>query len=148
MEKAVQAEAELFTNLELKRNQAEAVLVDETRLRSNVRVTNGYLIKLESAVTNYEQAVTDFLTSDEIDVNLKMVYTNKLNEQLKLTDSILSELQNAVDFFNAINKAARVFACIKTKIRSMQKTVDAKIAVVRDAEEDMLSSLPKIKANL
>ena len=77
-----------------------------------------------------------------------MVYTNKLNEQLKLTDSILSELQNAVDFFNAVNKAARVFACIKTKIRSMQKTLDTKIAAVRDPEEDTLSSLPKIKANL
>ena len=73
MEKAVQAEAELFTNLELKRNQAEAVLADETRLRSNVQVTRGYLIKLESAVTNYEQAVTDLLTSEEMDVNLKTV---------------------------------------------------------------------------
>ena len=51
MEKAVQAEAELFTNLELKRNQAEAVLADETRLRLNVRVTRGYLTKLESAIS-------------------------------------------------------------------------------------------------
>ena len=56
MEKAVQTEAELFTNLELKRNLAEAVLADETRLRSNVRVTHGYLTKLESAVSDYEQA--------------------------------------------------------------------------------------------
>ena len=30
----------------------------------------------------------------------------------------------------------------------MQKTVDVKIAVIRDAEEDTLSSLPRIKANL
>ena len=150
MEKAVQAEAELFTNLELKRNQAEAVPADESRLRSNVRVTHGYLNKLDSAATNYKQAVTDLLTSEEMDVNLKTVYTNKLNEQMKLTDPILSQLQNAVDFFNAFNKAARVFACIQTKIRSMQRTVDAKIAVVQDAhkEEDTLSFLPKIRANL
>ena len=73
MEKAVQAEAELFTNLELKRNQAEAVLADETRLRSNVQVARGHLNNLDSAVTNYEQAVTDLLTSEEIDVNLKTV---------------------------------------------------------------------------
>ena len=106
MEKAVQAEAELFTNLELKRNQAEAVLGDETRLRSNVRVTRGYLNKLDSTATNYKQAVTDLLTSEEMDVNLKPVYTNKLTEQLKLTDLILSQLQNAVDFFDAFNKAA------------------------------------------
>ena len=69
MEKAVQAEAELFTNLELKRNQAEAVLADETRLRSNVRVTRGYLTKLESAFSDYEQAVTVLLTSLETDMD-------------------------------------------------------------------------------
>ena len=106
MEKAVRAEAKLFTNLELKMNQAMTVLADETRLRSNVRVTRGYLTKLESAITNYEQAVTDLLTAEEMDINLKTVYTNKLNKQLKLTDPILSQLQNAVDFFNAINRAA------------------------------------------
>ena len=63
MEKLVQAEAELFMNLELKRNQAEAVVADETRLWLNVRVTRGYLNKLDSAVTNYKQAVTDILTA-------------------------------------------------------------------------------------
>ena len=150
MEKLIQAEAELFTNLVLKRNQAEAVLADESRLRSNVRVSCGYLNKLDSAATNYEQAVTDLITSKEMDINLKTVYTNKLNEQLKLTDPILSQLQTAVNFFNTFNKAARVFACMQMKICSMQKMVDAKIAVVQDAheEEDTLSSLPKIRANL
>ena len=66
---------------------------------------SGYLKKLYSAATYYEQAVTDLITSEEMDVNLKTVYTNKLNEQLKLTDPILSELQNAVTIFNTINKA-------------------------------------------
>ena len=150
MEKAVQAEAETFTNLELRRDQAKAVLGDEPRLKSNIQVSQGYLTRLEAAVCDYEQAVTILLTSLETDVDQKAVYTNKLNEQMKLVDPILNELQNAVDFFKAVNKAARVFACIKLKIRSMQKTIDAKIAAVRDAEkeEDMLSSLPKIKANL
>ena len=106
MEKMVQAEAEMFTNLEMKRNQGEAVLADESRLRSNFRVTSGYLNKLDSATTNYKQAVTDLITSEEMDVTLKTFYTNKLNKQLKLTDPILSQLQNAVDFFNAINRAA------------------------------------------
>ena len=96
----------MFLNLELKRSQAEAVLLDEPRLRSNVRVTSGYLKKFYSAATYYEQAVTDLITSEEMDVNLKTVYTKKLSEQLKLTDPILSQLQTAVDFFNTFNKAA------------------------------------------
>ena len=96
MEKMVQTEAEMFLNLELKRSQAEAILLDEPRLQSNLRVPSGYFKKLDSATTNYEQAITDLITSEEMDVNLKTVYTNKINEQLKLTDPILSELQNAV----------------------------------------------------
>ena len=138
MEKAVQAEAELFTNLELKINQAKAVLGDETRLRSNVRVTRGYLTKLESAVSDYEQAVTVLLTFLETDVDQKAVYTNKLNKQLKVVNPILNQLHDAVDSFKpaklpspeAVNKAARSLACIKLKIRSSQKTIESKIALV------------------
>ena len=90
MEKAVQAEAELFTNLELKRNQAVAVLADETRLRSNVRVTRGYLTKLESAVSEYEQAVTVVLVTLESDSDQRAVYTTKLSEQLALMDPVVN----------------------------------------------------------
>ena len=86
MEKAVQAEAETFTNLELRRDQAKAVLGDEPRLKSNVRVTQGYLTKLEAAVFDYEQAVTILLTSLEADADNKAVYTNKLTKQMKLVD--------------------------------------------------------------
>ena len=92
IEKAVQAEAELFTNLELKRNQALAILADETRLRSNVRMARGYLTKLESAISEYEQAVTVLLTSLETDIDQKAVYTNKQKEQLTLVDHILNQL--------------------------------------------------------
>ena len=77
---------------------------------------------------------------------------------MKLVDPILNELHNAVDSFKpatlpspeAVNKAARVLSCIKLKICSSQKTIESKIALVRDAEkeEDSQSSLPKIKANL
>ena len=123
MEKLVQTEAEMFLNLELKRSQAEAVLLDEPRLRSNVQVASGYLKKLDSAANNYEKAVTDLLTAEEMDINLKMVYTNKLTQQWKLTDPILCQLQTAVNFFNTFNKAARVFACMHAKICSMQKTL-------------------------
>ena len=158
MEKAVQAEAETFTNLELRRDQAKAVLGDEPRLKSNVRVTQGYLTKLKAAVFDYEQAVTILLTSLETDADQKAVYTNKLNEQMKLVDPILNKLHNAVDSFKpatlpspeAANKSARILACIKLKICSTQKTIESKIALVRDTEkeEDSQSSLPKIKANL
>ena len=130
MEKMVQTEAEMFLNLELKRSQAEAVLLDESRLWSNIRVSSGYLKKLDSATNNYEKAVTDLLTAEEMDINLKTVFTNKLKEQQKLTDPILGQLQTAVDFFNTFNKAAGVFVCMQADIRSMQKTVDAKIAAV------------------
>ena len=82
-----------------------------------------------------------------MDINLKTAYTNKLTQQQKLTDLILGQLQTAIDFFNIPNKAARVFACLQMKIRSMQKLVDGKIAVVQEAhkEEGTLSSLPKIR---
>ena len=64
---------------------------------------------------------------------------------MKLTDPILGELQNVVNFLNTASKATRVFACIKTKIQSMQIMVKDKIAVIQDVEEDMLSSVPRIK---
>ena len=128
MEKAVQAEAELFTNL-------EPVLADETRLRSNVRVTRGYLTKLESAVSEYEQAVTVLLTSLESDADQKAAYTDKLNEQLTLVDPVLNQLHDAVDSFKsaedpppeATNKAARSISSIKLNSR---KVINSKIALV------------------
>ena len=110
MEKLKQIEAERFLKLELSRNQADDVLLDEPRLRLNVQVTSGYLKKLYSAATYYTQAVTDLITSEEMDVNLRMVYTTKLSEQQKLTDPILDELQNTVNFFNTASKAIQVFA--------------------------------------
>ena len=105
MEKLKQIESERFLKLELNRNQADAVLLDEPRLRANIRVASRYLKKLYSAVTYYKEAVTDLITSEEMDVNLRTVYTRKLSEQLKLTDLILAELQNAVNFFNTASKA-------------------------------------------
>ena len=48
MEKALQSEAETLTYLELKRDQAKAVLGDKPRLKSNVRITQGYLTKLRN----------------------------------------------------------------------------------------------------
>ena len=65
MEKAVQAEAELFAILELKRNNAVTVLADETRLRSHVRVTRGYLTKCIEV---------PFITEIQDLPNLKKIY--------------------------------------------------------------------------
>ena len=85
-----------------------------------------------------------------MDINSRMAYINKLKEQQKLTDLIIGQLQGAINFFNTFDRAARVFACMQTKIHSMHKTIDAKIAMVQNAhkEEDTLSSLPQIRANL
>ena len=145
MEELKQVEAERFLKLELNRSLANAVLLDKPTLRANSRVTSGYLNKLYSAVTYYHESVTDLIASEEMDAHLRTVYTRKLKEQMRLTDPILAELQNAVNFFNTASKCTRVFACIKTKIWSMQTMVKDKIAVIQDAEEDMLSFLPRIK---
>ena len=90
LEKALQLEAETLTNLELRQNQASAVLEDESRLTSSVRVTQGYLTKLEAAVTVYEQAISTLLTTFEADVENKTIYMNKLTDQMKLVDPILN----------------------------------------------------------
>ena len=89
MEKRVKEEAETFLYLELQRSQAEAILLDEQRLWSNIRVSNIYLEKLEAAANKYEQAIMDLLISEKMDINLKTAYTNKLTQQQKLTDLIL-----------------------------------------------------------
>ena len=82
LEKALQSEAETLTNLELRRDQASAVLGYEARITSNVRVTQGYLTKLDAAVTNYKQAVSILLTAFEADVEQKRIYTDKLMAQM------------------------------------------------------------------
>ena len=104
MEELKQVEAERFLKLELNRNLAKDILLDKSRLRANIRVASEYLNKLYSAVTYYRETVTDLITSEEMDVNLRTVYTRKLKEQLKLTDPILVELQNAVNSFNTTSK--------------------------------------------
>ena len=71
LEKAQHYEAETLTNLELRREQVRAVLQDEIPITSNVRVTKGYLSKLEDAVTEYEQAVAALLTALEDDLDQK-----------------------------------------------------------------------------
>ena len=71
LEKAQPYEAETLTNLKLWREQVYAVLQDEARITSNVRVTKGYFGKLEDAVMEYEQAVAVLLTAleDGVDQN-------------------------------------------------------------------------------
>ena len=122
--------------------------MDEQRLRSDIRISRRYLEKLEAATNKYEQAISDLLITEKMDVNLKMAYTNKLTQQQKLTDPILVQLQTTVDFFD--NKAACISACLKAKICSMQKAIEAKMDIILNThkEEDMLSSSSKIKANL
>ena len=73
-------------------------------------------------------------------------------------DPVLNQLHAAVDFFKsaeepppeAANKTARSISSIKLKISSSWKIINSKICLVRDVEKDeeALSSLPKVKANL
>ena len=88
IEKAVQTEVERFANLALQMNNAETLLVDKERLRSHVRVPSGYLTKLNSAASEYEQAVAAVLATLEPDSDQRVVYTTKLIDQLALLDPL------------------------------------------------------------
>ena len=70
MEKLKQIEAERFQKLELNKKQGDAVLLDEPRLWGNIRVVSEYLNKLYPAVTYYKEAVTDLISSEEMNINL------------------------------------------------------------------------------
>ena len=85
-----------------------------------------------------------------MDINSRTAYISKLKEQQKLRDPIIGQLQGAIDFFNTFDRVARVFACMQTKIHFMHKAIEAKIVAVQDThkEEDMLSSLAQIRANI
>ena len=80
MDKIIKVEAEMLLRLELQRIQAKDILLDQWRLRISVRVSSGYLQKLEAAATNYEQAVTKLITSEEMDINSRTDYISKLKE--------------------------------------------------------------------
>ena len=130
MDKIIKVEAEMLLRLELQRNQAEDILLDQRGLRISVQVARRFLEKLEAATINYQQAVTKLITAEEMDINSRTAYINKLKEQQKLTDPIIGQLQGAIDFFNTFNRAARVFVCMSAKIHSMHKMIKDKIAMV------------------
>ena len=138
MEKMVKEEAEMLLKSELQGSRAEALLLEER------------LEKLQSVANKYEQAISDLLMNEKMDVNLKMAYIKKLAQQQKLIDPTSVQLQTAIDYFNISNEAARISTCMQAKIRFIQKVIRAKMDVILNArkEEDMLSSLPKIFANL
>ena len=114
------------------------LLADKERLRSHVRVPSGYLTKLNSAVSKYEQAVTVVLTTLESDPDQRASYTTKLSEQLALVDPVVNQLHDAVDSFKraedlpleAANKTARGILSIKLKISSSRKIINSKIDLV------------------
>ena len=96
--KAQQAKADTFHNLGIKQDLATALLLDQGRLISNVRTPQSYLSKLETAVTEYETAVSAVIAASE-DAEDKKTYKDKLTAQMQLLDPILNELYNAVDAF-------------------------------------------------
>ena len=119
--------------------------MEEERIWSHVQIFHRYLEKLEAATNKYEQAISDLIITD---VNLKMAYTSKLTQQLKLTDSTLVKLQSISSFFN--NRTAHVSACIQAKVCSKPKAIESNMNIILNAykEEDMSSSIPKIMVNL
>ena len=111
MEKIIKEGAKALLHLELQRIQAEATLMDGETIWSNIRVFCRYLEKLEAATNKYKQAISDLIVND---TNLKMAYTSKLIQQLRLTDPILVQLQTRINFLE--NKLAPTPDCVQTKV--------------------------------
>ena len=107
MEKKIKEEAEALLYLELQRSQAKATLVDKERIRSDIRIFYRYLEKLEAATNKYKQAISNLIVDD---TDLRMAYTNKLIQQLTLTDPILVQLQTRMNF-------------LEDKVAPMQKAI-------------------------
>ena len=74
--KAQQAENEALNNLGLKRDQATTLLQDPSRMIS-VRTPQSYLSKLETAINEYETAVSAVIAVTE-EQDIKTSYKEKL----------------------------------------------------------------------
>ena len=74
---AQQAEAEAFNNLGLKRDMATTLLQDQGRMISSIRTPQSYLLKLETAVNEYETAVSAVIAVTE-EEDIKKSYREKL----------------------------------------------------------------------
>ena len=127
--KAQQAEAEAFNNLGLKRDLATALLQDKGRLISNVRTPQSYLSKLETAVNEYETAVSAVIAVTE-EEDIKKSYKEKLTIQLAHLDPILDKLHDAVEAFNTsteeeipaqTDKTNQIISCIKLKSMRLKR---------------------------
>ena len=101
MEKRIKEEAEALLHFYLQRTQAKTTLMDGETIWSDIWVFCRHLEKLKAATNKYDQAISNIIVND---TNLKMAYTNKLIQQLTLTDPILVELQTRINFLE--NKAA------------------------------------------
>ena len=117
--KAQQTKADAFHNLEIKRDLAKALLEDQGRLTSSIRVPQTNLTKLETTVTEYKTAVSAVIAASEEEED-KTTYKEKLTAQMQQLDPILNQLYDAVDAFNPpitppaqTDKTTRILACIK-----------------------------------
>ena len=129
--KAQQAKADTFHNLGIKRDLATALLLDQGRLISNVRTPQSYLSKLETAVNEYETAVSAVIAVTE-EEDIKKSYKEKLTVQLAYLDPILDKLHYAVEAFNTstgeeisaqTDKTNWIISCIKLKIHAAEKSI-------------------------
>ena len=136
--KALQAKADTFHNLEIKQDLAKALLEDKGRLTSSVRVPQTNLSKLETAVTEYETAISAVIAASE-EEDIKKSYQEKLTTQLSQLDPVLNQLHDAVDAFNTpteeetpaqTDKTNRIISCIKLKIHAAEKNINTKLKIV------------------
>ena len=115
-------------------------------LKSHVRVPSTYLTKLDSAASEYEQAVAVILASLEPDSDQRVVYTTKSSDQSALLDPLTNQLHDAIDNFKraedlplevvTARRITRIFSSIKLRIDASQKLIKSKIDLVRDAEKE------------
>ena len=149
--KALQKEANAFLHLETQRDLANTLLEDLGRLKSNIRVPQNNLSKLEAAVIEYEAAITAVVAASEEPDN-KVAYKEKITAQIRQLNPILNKLFDAVNAFKPpeapqaqANKAARLLACIRMKICAGQMRIETNIGIVtkEEIDADALNALPK-----
>ena len=76
-------------------NNVETLLGDKERLKSHVQVPTSYITKLDSAASEYEQAVAAILATLEPDSDQRIVYTTKSSDQSALLDPLTNQFHDA-----------------------------------------------------
>ena len=108
------------------------------------RISQSYLSKLQSASKEYEASVRAILAVLD-DEDLKKSYRVKLTNQLAELGTLLVKLHNAVNTVDSeeeaeipiqTNNNKKILSYMQMKVQTVEKTVNAKLQFLRDAEKE------------